>query len=166
MKKIIYILVGISTFLFGVFSFYLRPVVTPISLCEATQNYEFYQFSNILIKADLTTYKQGDVLYVSEMKKGCIDAGADLVFSEDYEESETISKEKLNSEFAELKEKTIEQKSETSTAMADVIIKGRIVKRTMNCFAAPFYFEVEEIKQVSPVRIINIQEYRNKAKNN
>jgi hypothetical protein len=34
----------------------------------------------------------------------------------------------------------------------------------MNCFAAPFYIKVKEIKKVSPVKAINVREELEKAK--
>jgi hypothetical protein len=163
MKKVAYILVGLLMFVIGIFCNYFRPIAMPISLCEASQNHALYQFTDIWVKADLSANKDHSVLFISEANKVCEESGADLTFSNDYDESELITKQKLNSEFSELKAKSIELNSESTMVFADVLVKGRLVKRTMNCFAAPFYFEVKEIRQVSPVRIVELREYWSKA---
>lgn len=163
MKKVAYILVGLLMFVIGIFCYYLRPIAMPISLCEATQNHLLYQFTDIWVKADLSANKDHSVLFISEARKACEDSEADLTFSNDYDKNEEITIQKLNSEFSELKAKSMEQNPETAAVFADFLVKGRIVKRTMNCFAAPFYFEVKEIRQVSPVRIVELREYWIKA---
>src|SRR5215212_1494623 len=53
MKKVIYILVAISTFSFSFGLFKLRPLVIPVSLPEASQNVELYYFHDVHIRAYL-----------------------------------------------------------------------------------------------------------------
>lgn len=156
MKKLIYISVALSTLFIGVFAYYFRPLVKPVSLCEIEQNAGLYQFNEVHIKAFLDVGKDGKFLNVFEIKKDCEDAGADLWFSENFEEN--LLEEKLTVEFRNLIEQLKGQSSENIMAVAEVEIVGKLVKREMHCFSLPYYVKVKEIKQTSPVKFINVSE--------
>lgn len=156
MKKSIYIFVILLTFSVGVIAFYLRPIVTPVSLCEISQHAELYQFNDVRIKAYLDVSKDGKLVSIYELKKGCEDVYADLWFSENFEEN--LPEEKLSDDLKKLINQLKEQTSEDLRAFAEVEVVGRIEKREMNCFALPFYVKIKEIKQTSPIKFINVSE--------
>ena len=106
MKKLIYLLIGLSAFSISLLIYYLRPIVTPVSLCEISQHVELYQFSEIHINAYLDGVGiNSDDLYfnVSDFKNGCL-TGASLNISEQLKEQLKNDKS-LKASISELREK-------------------------------------------------------------
>lgn len=157
MKKIIYVLLGISTFLFGVLSFYLRPVATPISLCEATKNADVYQFFDIRIKAKFYVGEEGGSFQAFDFKKGCSDASAALILVD--ENNELLHNEKISKELLELvKEMRGKFTSFETPPITEVEIRGKLINKPLGCYTPPYTILVKEIKQVSPIKISTQEE--------
>lgn len=106
MKKPIYILIGVFTFSLSLLIYYLRPTVTPVSLCEVPQHVELYRFNEIRVKAylDSVGLNKDDLDFnVSDIKNDCL-TGASLIISEQLKE-QLKSDESLKVFIAELREK-------------------------------------------------------------
>lgn len=175
MKKLVYILIGIFTFSIGFWLFHLRPLVTPVSLCEISQHAELFKSKQIRIKAFLDGVGRDesnlDDYSVSDFKNGCL-TGASLEISEKM-------KEKLKSD-ENLKASTnlIRQKREevfrnrrnpnypAGYYVTEVEITGEIEEyietETTGIARIPFKIKVNEMKQVSPIRFISSEELSNK----
>ena len=174
MKKLIYILIGIFTFSIGFWLFHLRPLVTPVSLCEISQHAELFKSKQIRIKAFLDGVGriEDDLIYysVSDFRDGCL-TGANLEISEKIKEK-LKSDESLNASVKLIRQKREEayynRRNENYPAgyyVAEVEVVGEIEKypetETTGIARVPFGIKVNEIKQVSPIQFISPEELSN-----
>lgn len=159
-------MIGLSAFSISLFIYYLRPIVTPVSLCEISQHVELYQFSEIRIKAYLDGIGiNSDELYfdVSDFKNGCL-TGASLNISEQLKEhlKNDESLKALISELREKNNKLIENRENIGIFVIEVEIVGQIEKQeTENggfISPPPFVIQANEIKTISSITFVSYEE--------
>jgi len=162
MKKLVYILVAFSAFSIGVVVYYLRPIVSPVSLCEISQNAELYQFNEIRIKGYMYNVgKTEDDFSVYDFSNDCL-TGANLDITEQLKE-QLINDEKLKVFIGELRQKNndvIKNREGKGVFVGEVEIIGEIKKRTETTGIAsqPFVIKANKIKQISPIRFLSNEE--------
>ena len=174
MKKLIYILVALTAFSIGFWLFHLRPLVTPVSLCEISQHAELFKSKQIRVKAFLDGVGRDesnlDDYSVSDFRNGCL-TGASLEISEKIKEK-LKSDENLKGSISLLRQKYEEafdnRRNPSYPAgyyLAEVEITGEIEKytetETTSIARIPFKIKVDEIKQVSPIQFISHEEFSN-----
>lgn len=172
MNKITYILIGFITFSIGFSAYTLRPLMQAVSLCEVSQNSEFYRSKIIKIKAYLDNAIiddeeiEEDYFSVSDFSNSCL-TGASLELSENLK-SDLKKNENLNAFLKELgrkKRESFEKRNNSGIYIAEIEIVGRIEKRekleeTAALFEPPpFIIKADQIKQISPVRLLSSEEY-------
>ncbi len=164
MKKLIYILIALTAFTVGVVVFYLRPIVTPVSLCEISQHAELYRFNEIRVKAYLFSVgkEDSDFYTVSDYKNGCV-TGASLDISEKLKNNANLGNliQELRQKNNALREQNAEGKFVEKDIYgffdAEVEVTGKI-EGISSCFGMPFVIKTENIKQISPIRFISSEE--------
>lgn len=157
MKKLIYILVAISAFIFGVTAFYLRPVVKPAPLSEVVKNVELYKWQRVYIKGylDVRRLKSENLDFYSvfDFKKGCLKdciEGASLQLPNNFQNNTSISG--LINELGEKNEQT--NSLDDGSYYAEVEIVGTIEKINA-CFAPPYIIKADKIKQISSIKFLS-----------
>jgi hypothetical protein len=186
MKKIIYIFIVASTFFAGFLTYQkfsqqqstdnltiLDYPVTVVSLCEATSNYKKFEFAKtIQLKAYLSVVDENDYLYFSEVEKDCMDSYAELYPWNSSEatlnlENEQLNKKHLTAQAQEFIENLKKKNTEELSGVAEVLITGELVNRSpVGIVQSCFYIKVKDIKQISPIKVINVFEERKKARQN
>ena len=169
MKKATYILFGLFTFSIGFWLFNLRPLVTPVNLCEIPQNTEIYRSKQVFIKAyvDSVGISENDLTYFSvfDFGENCL-TGASLNISEKFKE-QLKNDENLKSFIDELRRKNNELREKRADGhfIGEVEIVGSIKSIPQNTAIAgsaatyfPFEIEVSEMKQISPIRFMSQEE--------
>jgi hypothetical protein len=157
MKKLLYILVALLAFVAGVITFYVRPLVMPVSLHEVSQNWKLYYFNDVHIKAYLESGAVPDYCCSVIGFQGNYMEGAGFDLTEQLEKDENLKR--LREELFQ-KNKALNNKDfDKGEFVAEVIIIGRIEK-VMGCFGPPYYIEAREVKQVSPIRFISKEEFQ------
>lgn len=175
MKKLVYILVAVFTFSIGFWLFHLRPVVMPVSLCEISRlDAELFKTKQIYVRAYLDsvgrTEDDLDSYSVYDLENGCF-IGAKL------EISGKIKEQLQNDDNLKASINLIRQNQEEAYDnrpnprykpvyyFAEVEITGEVKKYESEYGALvtppPFIIKVDEIKQISPIRLINYEEFVN-----
>lgn len=175
MKKIFYIIVGLFTFSIGFWSYLSRPFITPVSLCEISQNTEIYRSKSIKIKANLdqVLIRSGEEneYSVSDLNSDCL-TGATLEPSEKLKlqlQNDENLKNFIN-ELSEKQRKMYEKRDSSGFYLAEIEIVGEIEKREPSSYGSlveppPFIIKAEQIKQVSPIKFITTEEFLKITKN-
>jgi len=163
MKKLIYIFVALTAFFVGVVIFYMRPIVTPVSLCEISQHAELYRFKEIHVKAFLFVedikHQNPDSYAISDYQNGCV-KHAILNISEDLKNNVKFKvlveelRQKNNERLKQDAEGRFVQKDKQGTYVAEVEVTGKI-EEFSSFPEVPFVLKAEDIKQVSPIRFLN-----------
>jgi hypothetical protein len=167
MKKLTYLSIALSAFSLSLLIYYLRPIVTPVSLCEVSQHIELYRFNEIHIKAylDSVGINEDDFDFnVSDFKNGCL-TGASLYISERLKE-QLKNDESLKIFIAELREKNdkiIKNREGKGIFVVEVEIVGKIEKQRKSEYGAlvappPFVIKANLIKQISQIRFVSNKE--------
>ena len=168
MKKFVYILFGLFTFSVGFWLFNLRPLVTPVSLCEISQHSQIYQSKQIYIEAYLEVVGSlnNDFTYYSVFDFGnnCF-TGANLEISESVKE-QLHNDENLKTFINELRQKNTKSREEHSDGnfIRRVEIIGSIEKVSSHNETAgmiappPFAITANKIKQISPIQFMSYEE--------
>ena len=168
MKKLVYILIAFSAFSFGIVVYSLRPIISPVSLCEISQHTELYKFNDIRIKAYLDNVGiDNDSLSYSVFDFGnnCL-TGADLDISESLKEQLKNDKS-LKVFINELRQKNNELMENRAEGhfIGQVEIIGSIEKVSSKTdeiagliSPLPFVIRADEIKQISPVHFMSHEE--------
>jgi len=160
MKKAIYVLVALLAFTCGVFVFYVRPLLIPISLSELRQNISHYKYFKFKVVGKLEVLKPESTYFINlkDYEKDC--SGDNFCFR-GLELSEEIKAENilLLEELAE-KNKTIGKTDfRRGDYLADVEITGNLVERENSLGGDPIYkINVEKLKQISPIRFVLVEE--------
>lgn len=171
MKKIIYVLVGIFTFSIGFGSYYSRPFVTAVSLCEISQNAELYRSKQIKIKADLDGIsidenEEENFFFVSDIDSGCL-TGAHLEISDELKK-ELKNDGKLRNflnEFTEKRKEGFKERGFSGVYIAEIEIVGEISSFNITSDSQPFIIKAEKIRQLSPIRFLSREEFLKSTKN-
>ncbi len=172
MKKLIYVLIGIFTFSIGFWLFHMRPLVMTVSLCEISRrDVKFLKSKQIRVKAFLDNVgrDENDLnLSVFDFGNGCL-KGAELEISDRIKE-QLKSNENLNASMSLIRQKREEEFENRRNPIytpvhyfAEVEITGEIKNYDSEDEALveslPFVIKVNEIKQISPIRLISNEEF-------
>lgn len=166
MKKLIYILIGFSAFSISLLIYYLRPIITPVSLCEVSQHVELYQFSEIHIKAylDDVGISSDDLDFnVSDFKNDCLKSASVNISAQLKEQLKNDEGLKIFvTELREKNSKIIENREDTGIFVLEVEIVGKIEKQETEygglIAPPPFLIEANQIKIIAPIRFISREE--------
>lgn len=165
MRKVIYIFVALLAFVIGTMSFYFRPLIQPVSLCEIKQNARLYDKREVYVRAYLEVLRlkenEDDDYFdvVSSLGKGCIE-GASLEYSEQLKQSETLKQ--LCKEMSEANKELIKTKFDEGWYLVEVEIFGQVDDLSddgiTHCFTPDLSLKVKELKQTSPIHFVSRQE--------
>lgn len=171
MKKIVYILIGIFTFSIGFGSYLFRPFVTPVSLCEISQNAELYRSKQIKIKAYLdraSIYENEEENFFSvfSFDSECL-TGAHLEIAEELKTALKNNKNLRNfiNELSEKQNEMLEKRDDSGFYIAEVEIVGEIETGARTSHSPPFIIKAEKIRQLSPISFLTREEILKLPKN-
>ena len=159
MKKVIYILVGVFTFSISLLIFHLRPFVISVSLCEISENAQFYESKQINVKAFLVTGGYYDVtsgIKATDFRNGC-SSEVNIEISEELKKNETFSK--IDDELFE-KRREPQNSGTDGWAIVEVEFVGELkANRKSGIYDKPkFTIKATKVRQVSPIKFITLNE--------
>jgi len=161
MKKAIYVFIALLAFACGVFVFYVRPLLIPISLSELRQNISHYKSLRFKVVGKLEVW-EAESTYSINLKDYENDCSGDNLCFRGLELSEEVMAENilLVKELAE-KNKTFGKTNFIrGDYLADVEITGQLVEGEQNPFfgGSVYDIKVEKMKQISPIRFVTVEE--------
>lgn len=171
MKKIFYIIVGLFTFSIGFWSYLSRPFVTPVSLCEISQNAGLYRSKQIEIKAYLdrvpTKDIEGNEYSISDFNSSCV-TGADLELTDELKlqlQNDESLRNFIN-EFSEKRREDYEKRDDSGFYIAEIEIIGEISEqKKIGHYPIPFKIKANQIKQISPIKFLTNEELKKMTEN-
>jgi hypothetical protein len=125
-----------------------------ISLCEAKENYEFYESRDIRLRANFYVDESGR-MRAFELKKDC--TGVTVTFRD--ENNEILSENELDSDILKLAEELSAKNSGELKAVVGVELIGELEHSGILCNFIernPFYFRARQLRRISPVKIIDV----------
>jgi hypothetical protein len=164
MKKAICILVALLAFTCGVFVFYVRPILVPISLFELRHNASQYKSHKFKVIGKLTVWKADESTYyigLTDWEGRCSSVnycGYSLRVSEELiAENETLVRD-----IAQKNETNIKTDFRSFEHIANVEITGFLVEEEQTEYFPGIYdvIKVEKIKQLSPVKFVLLDDTR------
>jgi hypothetical protein len=163
MKKAICVLVALLAFTCGVFVFYIRPLVIPISLSELRENTSHYKSRKFKVVGKLEVW-EAESIYSINLKDWENDCSGEPGCFRGLEMSEEVKAENilLIKELAE-KNKTFGKTDfRRGEYLADVEITGNLVEKGRDPFFGGTIYEikVEKLKQISPIKFVLIEDMR------
>ncbi len=166
MKRIVYAFIFLIAIVFGVSVYYFRPLFIPISLSELRKNTSHYKYSKIKVSAKLEVTEENSRYFVN-LKDWENECSGDNFCFRGLELSDEILVQNLPliKELVE-KNKTVGRSTLINDTYwsdgeyyIDVVVIGRLIEKENELFGGTFYdIQVEEIKQISPIKFIPMKE--------
>ncbi len=163
MKKVIYIFVALLAFVSGVFVFYIRPLFIIVPLYDLRENISHYESLKVKVRGDFeVTNGESSYLYgIQDYKNDCSD---DCVSYKGLELPKEIEEENIKfiKELAEKNSTLGKTDFRQGMYMAKVEVTGYVEERYSVGFDMSYFvIKVVEIKQISPIKFITVQEMVN-----
>jgi hypothetical protein len=164
MKKLIYIFVALTAFSIGVACFYLRPIVTPVTVCQIKQNAALYDKQIVYVRGYLSSVRMDEIDNdyfdgISSLEKSC-EGGASLTYSEKFRTDESLKE--LHQEIWEKNKDLAKTKFEEGWYLVEVEIIAEVNDMSndglTHCFGPDLELRVNKIKQISPIQFVSREE--------
>jgi hypothetical protein len=167
MRKAVYIIVALITFIFGASVYYVRPLFVPIPLSELRENLSYYKHLKIKVVAKLEVTEENSRYFIN-LKDWENDCSGDHFCFRGLELSEELMSGNMTliKELIE-KNKTVERSTlingiycADGEYYVDVEVTGYLVEKENLYFSGGNFYDikVEEIEQKSPIKFVPIKE--------